>query len=62
MTDARARAAEVFVVLQGGLVQKVVALPAHIRLTVIDYDTEGVDDERLEKSPLSGKPCCLARY
>ena len=62
VTDALAKEPEIFVVVEGGLVQEVVDLPAHIRLTVIDYDTEGVEAERLEKSPLGGEPCCLARY
>ena len=62
VTDRLAKEQEIFVVLQGGLVQEVVDLPGHIHLTVVDYDTEGVDDERLQKSPLDGQPCCLNRF
>lgn len=62
VTDALAKEQEIFVVLQGGLVQEVVDCPSNIHVTVVDYDTEGVDDERLEKSPLSDLPCCLNRF
>lgn len=62
VTDRRAKEPEIFVVLQGGLVQEVVDCPSHIHLTVVDYSTEGVDDERLQKSPLNGQPCCLNRF
>ena len=62
VTDRLAKEQEIFVVLQGGLVQEVVDLPNHIHLTVVDYDIEGVDDERLQRSPLNGLPCCLNHF
>ena len=62
VTDALAKEQEIFVVLQGGLVQEVVNSPSHIHVMVVDYDTEGVEDDRLQKSPLNGLPCCLDHY
>ena len=62
VTDRLAKEHEIFVVLQGGLAREVAHCPSHIHVTVIDYDTEGVDDERLQKSPLNGQPCCLDHF
>jgi hypothetical protein len=60
--ETLAKKQEIFMVLQGGLVQEVVDCPSSLHVTVIDYDTEGVDDERLQKSPLNGQPCCINRF
>lgn len=62
VTDMLAKEVEIIVAMDGGLIQEVVDLPSHIHLTVVDYDTEGVDDERLQKSPLNGQPCCLNHF
>ena len=48
--------------MQGGLVQDVVNIPPGLTVQVIDYDTEGEDDERLEISPLDGHVCCLSTF
>ena len=62
VTDRLAKEQEIFVVLQGGLAREVAHCPSNIHVTVIDYDTEGVEDERLQKSPLNGLPCCLDHF
>jgi hypothetical protein len=62
VTDALAKEQQVFVVVEGGLVQEVVDLPNHIRLTVIDHDIQETCGERLEKSPLNHQPCYLSHY
>ena len=50
------------VIMEGGVVHEIVDLPDNIHVTVIDYDTEGVGEDRVEKSPLNQKPCCIDRY
>ena len=50
---------EIFVIIEGGLVHEIVNLPPNINVTVIDYDTECVDNERLEISPLDGELCII---
>lgn len=40
---------------------KNVDLPEHIHVTVIDYDTEGVEKERLEISPVDGELCVITK-
>ena len=56
------KATEIFVVMEGGVVHEIVNLPDNIRVTVIDYDTEGVEKERLEISPVDGKLCVITRW
>lgn len=53
---------EIFVVMEGGVVHEIVKLPDHIRVTVIDYDTEGVEKERLEISPVDGELCVITKW
>jgi len=53
---------EIFVVMEGGVVHEIVNLPPNINVTVIDYDTEGVEKERLEISPLDGELCVINRW
>jgi hypothetical protein len=53
---------EIFIVMEGGLVHEVVNLPLHINVTVIDYDTEGVEKERLEISPVDGELCTINKW
>jgi len=53
---------EIFVVMEGGVVHEIVDLPDHIHVTVIDYDTEGVEKERLEISPVDGEVCVITRW
>jgi hypothetical protein len=38
---------EIFVIMEGGLVHEIVNLPPNIHVTVIDYDTEGVEQESI---------------
>ena len=53
---------EIFVVMEGGVVHEIVNLPPHINVTVIDYDTEGVEEERLEISPVDGEACVINKW
>ena len=56
------RKREIFVVIEGGVVHEIVNLPPNINVTVIDYDTEGVEKERLEISPVDGELCVINRW
>ena len=53
---------EIFVVMEGGVVHEIVNLPENINVTVIDYDTEGVEKERLEISPVDGELCTINKW
>jgi len=53
---------EIFVVMEGGLVHEIVNLPPNINVTVIDYDTEGVEKDRLEISPVDGELCVINKW
>ena len=53
---------EIFVVMEGGVVHEIVNLPPHINVTVIDYDTEGVEKERLAISPVDGEACVINKW
>ena len=53
---------EIFVVMEGGVVHEIVDLPDNIRVTMIDYDTEGVEKERLEISPVDGELCVITKW
>ena len=56
------RKREIFVVMEGGVVHEIVNLPPNINVTVIDYDTEGVEKERLEISPVDGELCVINKW
>jgi len=53
---------EIFVVLEGGVVHEIVGLPENINVTVIDYDTEGVEKERIGISPVDGELCLINKW
>ena len=53
---------EIFVIVEAGIVQEIVNLPSNINVTVIDYDTEGVENERLEISPVDGELCFINKW
>lgn len=53
---------EIFVIMDGGLVHEIVNLPPNINVTVLDYDTEGVEKERLEISPVDGELCTINKW
>ena len=53
---------EIFIVMGGGVVREIVDLPLNIKVTVIDYDTEGVEKERLEISPVDGELCVITKW
>ena len=53
---------EIFVIMEGGVVHEIVDLPPNINVTVIDYDTEGVEKERLEISPVDGELCVITKW
>jgi hypothetical protein len=56
------RKREIFLVMEGGVVHEIVDLPDHINVTLIDYDTEGVEKERLEISPVDGEVCVITKW
>ena len=56
------RPVEIFVIMDGGLVHEIVNLPPNINVTVLDYDTEGVEKERLEISPVDGELCVINKW
>lgn len=56
------RKREIFVVMEGGVVHEIVDLPDNFNVTVIDYDTEGVEQERLEISPVDGEACVITKW
>jgi hypothetical protein len=49
-------------IMEGGVVHEIVDLPDNINVTVIDYDTEGVEKERLEISPVDGELCVITKW
>jgi hypothetical protein len=53
---------EIFVIMEGGVVHEIVNLPPNINVTVIDYDTEGVEKDRLEISPVDGELCVITKW
>jgi hypothetical protein len=53
---------EIFIVMEGGMVHEVVNLPPNLNVTVIDYDTDGVEKERLAISPVDGELCVLNKW
>jgi hypothetical protein len=55
-------ARDIFVVMEGGLVHEVVNLPPNLNVTVIDYDIEGIDQDRITISPLDGELCTINRW
>jgi hypothetical protein len=56
------RQREIFLIMEGGVVHEIVDLPDNINVTVIDYDTEGVEKERLEISPVDGELCVINKW
>ena len=48
--------------MDGGVIHEIVDLPDNINVTVIDYDTEGVEKERLEISPVDGELCMINKW
>ena len=61
-TAGATKPVEIFVVMEGGVVHEIVNLPQNISVTVIDYDTEGVEKERLEISPVDGELCVITKW
>jgi hypothetical protein len=53
---------DIFVIMEGGVVHEIVDLPDNINVTLIDYDTEGVEKERLEISPIDGELCVITKW
>jgi hypothetical protein len=53
---------EIFVIMEGGVVHEIVDLPLNIKITVIDYDTEGVEKEHLQISPVDGELCLITKW
>ncbi len=53
---------EIFLIMEGGVIHEIVDLPPNINVTVIDYDTEGVEKERLEISPVDGELCVITKW
>ncbi len=57
-----AKPVEIIVVMEGCVVHEIVGLPENINVTVIDYDTEGVEKERIEISPVDGELCVITKW
>jgi hypothetical protein len=53
---------EIFILVEDGIVHEVVNLPPNINVTVIDYDTEGVERERLAISPVDCELCVINKW
>lgn len=53
---------EIFVIVQGGVVQEIINLPDHIIVTVIDYDVEDAPENRLQISPVDGELCVINKW
>ena len=62
LVEKVAKPIEIFVIMDGGLIHEIVDLPDNINVTVLDYDTEGVEKERLEISPVDGKLCVINKW
>ena len=60
--ECKTESTEIFVILEDGLVHEIVNLPPNINVTVLDYDTEGVENERLAISPVDGELCVINRW
>jgi hypothetical protein len=54
--------AEIFILVEGGVVHEIINLPPNINVTVIDYDIESVEDRRLEISPVDGELCVINKW
>jgi hypothetical protein len=50
------------VIVEGGVVQDVLHVPANIEVHVLDHDIEGAAPERLKPNPIDGRPCCITVY
>ena len=61
-TTDETKPVEIFVVMEGGVVHEIVNLPPNIKVTVIDYDTEGIEKDRLEIRPVDGELCVINRW
>jgi len=53
---------EIRILIEGGVVHEVLDVPTDIQITILDYDTEGADEECLEISPVDGKLCAISRF
>lgn len=62
LVEKVAKPIEIFVVMDGGVIHEIVDLPDNINVTVLDYDTEGVEKERLEISPVDGEVCVITKW
>jgi hypothetical protein len=56
------KSTEISVVMEGGVVHEIVNLPPNINVAVLDYDTEGVEKERLEISPVDEELCVISKW
>jgi hypothetical protein len=62
LVEKVAKPIESFVIMDGGLIHEIVDLPDNINVTVLDYDTEGVEKDRLEISPVDGELCVITKW
>jgi hypothetical protein len=58
----KSRKIEIIVILEAGVVQEITNLPPNLNVTVVDYDTDGVENERLEISPVDGELCVINKW
>ena len=54
--------AEIYVVVEGGVVREVHGLPKESQVIVLDYDLEFHSGERLQVSPLDGEACVITKF
>lgn len=48
-----------YIIMDGGIIQEVLNVPDGVDLQVIDYDVDGVDLDRITKSPLDPEQDCI---
>jgi hypothetical protein len=60
--DARPAVPEVFISVEGGVVQGVTIKNAPCIVRVYDFDIDGVDEDRLSKSLDGEDDCVLSEY
>jgi hypothetical protein len=53
---------EIRILVEGGVVHEVLNVPPDMQVTILDYDTQGVEKQDLEISPLDGKLCAVSRF
>ena len=55
---------QIVITLEGGVLQDIANIPKETEVVVLDYDTDGADEDRLKVNPWSdkGDKCILSHY